>query len=86
MGIIETLILNYGVLGIGFTSFLSYSLLPFPTEPVLILGLKFYSPYTVLIAALIGSSLGSIFNYYIGLKGVRYFVKRKYGKKRKKSK
>jgi len=83
--IVSLLIQQYGLIGILIASFLSYSLFPVPTEPVLILGLAHFSAYTVLLFSLIGATLGSILNYIIGLKGIRLLFVNSQGKAQKKA-
>ncbi len=77
MGIVDDLISGYGLVGIFLASFLSYSIIPFPNEPVLVAGSSFFNPWMVLLIALVGANLGSVLSYYIGLKGLRtFFFKR----------
>ena len=82
---IVSLIDNYGIWGILISNFLSYSILPFPSDAVIVLGVNFFNPYTVLFTSLIGSTLGSISNYFIGLKGIRIFFIKRLSKKEKKA-
>ena len=65
---------SYGLVGLFIILFLSASLLPFPSEPFLILGLKFWSPYELFALALVASTLSAAINYYVGLKGVHFFL------------
>src|SRR3989338_458064 len=65
---------NYGLLGIFISSFLSYSIIPFPAEASIFTGLSFAGPYIVVLIVFAGSTLGSITTYYLGYKGVRRFV------------
>ncbi|MBU1197994.1 VTT domain-containing protein [Candidatus Micrarchaeota archaeon] len=53
---------------------LSASIVPLPSEPAIILTMKFLDPITVFIIAMLGSTLGSITNYYIGAKGIRNMI------------
>ena len=82
---LTSLIENYGLLGIFIGTFLSYSILPLPSEPILILGINFFNPYAVLFVSLLGSTLGSISNYFIGLRGIRTFLIKRASKKEKKA-
>ncbi len=53
---------------------LSASIIPLPSEPVIIYALTQMSPTDVFILAMAGSTLGSITNYYIGAAGIRHFL------------
>ncbi len=72
------------ILGIGIwhvnlfiATLLSASIIPLPSEPAILLSLKVLDPLSVFIIAVVGSTLGSITNYYIGSKGVHnWLVKR----------
>lgn len=67
----------YGLLGLFLICFFSASLLPFPSEPAIVLALKFFDPYSIFLIVLISSTLAASINYFIGLKGLRvFFVKR----------
>ncbi|MBI5804009.1 DedA family protein [Candidatus Pacearchaeota archaeon] len=65
---------QYKLLGIFLSSFLSYSIIPFPAEASVLLGLEFSGPLLVFFVVLFGSTLGSITTYLIGYGGVRRFV------------
>jgi len=82
---LSSLIENYGLLGIFIGTFLSYSILPLPADALIVLGVSFFNPYAVLFVSLLGSTLGSISNYFIGLKGIRTFLKKRYSKKEKRA-
>ena len=75
-------VLNYGLYGMVVLSILSYSILPFPTEPVIAAGLGYFTPAQVFLAVLIGSTIGSLINYYIGLKGISIFLSKKWTDKK----
>ena len=81
---IASLVDNYGLFGILIGTFLSYSILPLPTDAVIVLGVNYFSPYAVRLFALLGSTLGSMMNYFIGLKGIRLFFIKQSSKKEKK--
>ncbi|MBI5225107.1 DedA family protein [Candidatus Micrarchaeota archaeon] len=56
---------------------LSASIIPLPSEPAILLSLKVLDPLSVFVIAVVGSTLGSITNYYIGSRGVHnWLVKR----------
>jgi len=82
---IASLIDNYGLFGILLGTFLSYSLIPLPSDPIIVLGGNLFNPYSVLFVSLLGSTLGSTLNYYIGLKGIRTFFIKHPSKKGKKA-
>lgn len=71
------LVTAYGGLGILVGMFLESSILPIPSEIILVTaGLIGFSPVDIAIWGSIGSTLGAIVGYYIGLKGGRPFVDR----------
>ncbi|MBI2134724.1 DedA family protein [Candidatus Woesearchaeota archaeon] len=82
---VTNLMIDYGILGIIISTFLSFSVLPLPSDAAILLAANYFDPYTLLFASLIGSSLGSIVNYYIGLKGIRVFFIKKPSRKQKKA-
>ena len=58
---------------------LSGSLLPLGSEGLLIYDIKKgYNIYLLLLFATVGNILGSIINYYLGLKGEEFLVKKGY--------
>jgi len=62
-----------------FVAFLSGSLLPLGSEALLIYDIKQgYNIYLILIFATIGNVLGAVLNYYLGLKGEEYLLKKGY--------
>jgi membrane protein YqaA with SNARE-associated domain len=60
-----------------FSAFISATLIPFGSEALLIYDIKegFNIVYLVLIATL-GNSLGSILNYFLGLKGEEFLIRK----------
>ena len=60
-----------------FSAFISATLIPFGSEALLIYDIKegFNIIYLILIAT-IGNSLGSILNYFLGLKGEEFLIKK----------
>lgn len=80
-----TILSNYGLIGVFITTFLSYSIIPLPSEFIIIGVSLIQNPVYVFIVALIGSTLGSITTYYIGFKGVRNLVPKKESKTLKKA-
>ena len=64
----------YGLGGLFIVLFLSASLLPFPSEPVLILALKLWSVEQILLVTLVASTLSASINYIVGLKGIHVFL------------
>jgi len=77
---IQELILNLGGIGIFVGMFLGSSVIPVPSEALLVAtGLAGLSPIDVAIFGGIGSTLGSIIAYFLGRFGGRPFFE-KYGK------
>ncbi len=61
-----------------FSSFISATLFPMGSEALLIYDInQGYNIYFLLFFATLGNSLGSIVNYYFGLKGEEYLVEKK---------
>lgn len=61
------------------SAFASATLLPLGSEALLIYDIKAgYNIYLLLFFATLGNSLGSVLNYYLGLKGEEYLVKKKF--------
>ena len=60
-----------------FSAFLSATLIPFGSEALLIYDIKegFNVAFLVIIAS-IGNTLGSVFNYFLGLKGEEFLIKK----------
>lgn len=60
------------------SAFISATLFPLGSEALLIYDIKEgYNIYFLIIIATIGNSLGSILNYFLGLKGEEYLVEKK---------
>lgn len=60
------------------SAFVSATLFPLGSEALLIYDIKEgYNIYFLVIIATIGNSLGSILNYFLGLKGEKYLVEKK---------
>ncbi|MEK6925834.1 MAG: VTT domain-containing protein [Nanoarchaeota archaeon] len=66
-----------GLLGVFIVTFLSYSIIPFPSEFSIVAASWFFKSGYVLLFALAGSILGSLSSYYIGYKGIRRFFPKK---------
>ena len=59
------------------SAFISATLIPFGSEALLIYDIKEgYNIPLLLFVATIGNSLGSIVNYFLGLKGEEYLIKK----------
>ena len=59
------------------TSLISATLFPLGSEALLIYDIKEgYNLYLLLLFATIGNSLGSVINYFLGLKGEEYLLKK----------
>jgi membrane protein YqaA with SNARE-associated domain len=66
-----------------FTAFVSATLFPLGSEALLIFDIKQgYNLYLLLFVATLGNSLGSLVNYFLGLKGEEYLVKKNYIKEK----
>ena len=60
------------------SAFISATLFPLGSEALLIYDIKEgYNMYFLVIIATIGNSLGSLLNYFLGLKGEEYLVEKK---------
>jgi len=67
-----------------FSALISATLFPLGSEALLIYDIKEgYNLYLLLIFATVGNVLGSVINYYLGLKGEEFLVERNYLKKEK---
>jgi membrane protein YqaA with SNARE-associated domain len=62
------LVFATGYLGLFAGSFLASTLLPFPSEALLIACLGFLDPWWCLVIATVGNFMGGMTNYYIGYK------------------
>jgi len=61
------------------SAFVSATLIPFGSEALLIYDIKEgYNLALLLLVATIGNSLGSLVNYFIGLKGEEFLVRKNY--------
>ena len=61
-----------------FSAFISATIFPLGSEALLIYDIKEgYNIYFLVIVATIGNSLGSLLNYFLGLKGEEYLVEKK---------
>ena len=61
-----------------FSAFISATLFPLGSEALFIYDInEGYNIYLLLFFATIGNSLGSIFNYFLGLKGEEYLIRKK---------
>ena len=60
------------------TAFISATLFPLGSEALLIYDIKQgYNIYLLLLFATLGNSLGSVVNYFLGLKGEEYLINKK---------
>ena len=67
-----------------FSALISATLFPFGSEALLIYDIKEgYNLYLLLLFATLGNVLGSVINYYLGLKGEEFLERKKYLKKEK---
>ena len=62
-----------------FSALISATLFPLGSEALLIYDIKEgYNIYLLVFFATIGNTLGSVINYFLGLKGEEYLVEKKY--------
>lgn len=80
-----SLLQNYGLIGLFVILFLSASLLPFPSEPELILALKLWPLEQIFVVTLLASTLAAYINYLVGLKGLHTFLVKRDPKDEKKA-
>ena len=60
------------------SAFISATLLPFGSEALLIYDInESYNIFILLIVATFGNSLGSVLNYFLGLKGEEFLIRKK---------
>lgn len=65
------------------SAFISATLFPLGSEALLIYDIKEgYNIYLLLFFATLGNTLGSVLNYYLGLKGEEYLVHKKFIKEK----
>lgn len=77
LGLVKDFMAAYGGFGIALGMFLESSIVPIPSEVILIAaGALGFDPLTVAIWGAIGSTIGSIVGYHIGLWGGRPVVNR----------
>lgn len=70
-------VFQFGYLGLFIVSFLSATLLPLATELFVVAMPRIgYNPWIVVVVATLGSYLGSLTNYYVGLKGTDFVLSR----------
>jgi membrane protein YqaA with SNARE-associated domain len=66
-----------------FSAFISATLIPFGSEALLIYDIKEgYNVYFLILFATLGNTLGSILNYFLGLKGESFLVKNNFLKEK----
>lgn len=73
----DTLLENFGYLGLLIVSFLSATLVPLTSEVAVVGMLALgYNVYLVIVTAVAGSFLGSLSNYLVGRQGTRFVLAR----------
>jgi len=80
--IINILSSDWGLIGYFLGIFISYSIIPLPSDAAILVAGALYNPIFLFVITFISATLGSITSYYIGLKGLRLFVKRKINPKK----
>ena len=73
-GFLLNIVQTYGLYGLFLSVFLSYSIIPSFTIAPIIISVNFFNPWLVFFISMLAATLGSITNYYIGLKGIRRFI------------
>ena len=68
------LLQNYGLVGLFLVCFFSASLLPFPSEPIIIIAAKFFDPISIMVVVLVSSTIAAYINYWIGYRGLHPFI------------
>ncbi len=76
---------QFGLVGVFFNAFLAASIVPFPSEPIILLAATQFDPWSVFLVSVIGGVLGAVTNYYIGLKGLSNFFARRSPKSEKRA-
>lgn len=79
IGVDLTFLNKYGLIGLLIITFISYSIIPFPSEAAITASSIIFNPFYVMIFALVGSTIGSLTNYYIGHKGIKKLFRKKSG-------
>jgi membrane protein YqaA with SNARE-associated domain len=75
----------YGLLGLAAIAFLSVSLLPWPSEPFIVLAAAHYPVWQVFLVVTVASLASSTVNYLVGLKGLRTWLVKRDPKEEKKA-
>jgi membrane protein YqaA with SNARE-associated domain len=71
------LIQQYGLIGVFLNTFLSGSIVPYPSEPAIVLGIKLWDPLVVFVVSLAGTVIGAWTNWIIGRYGIRNYLVRR---------
>ncbi len=79
------LVNEFGLMGLFLATFLSASIVPFPSEPAIVFALTFSSAIVVFIIALLAGILGGITNYYIGSRSLHNFLVKRSPKNERKA-
>ena len=77
MDALVELLTSYGYWGMLIAAFLAGSFVPFSSEAVMVglMAMKL-DPWTLMIYATIGNTLGSFFNYFVGRMGKQEWIER----------
>ncbi len=77
MDALVQLLTSYGYWGMLIAAFLAGSFVPFSSEAVMVglMAMKL-DPWTLMIYATIGNTLGSFFNYFVGRMGKQEWIER----------
>ncbi len=73
---LESVLLNYGYIGLFLASFLASTLLPFGSEWIILLLISSgFNIFTVVLVASTGNFFGACTSYCLGLKGRDYIIR-----------
>lgn len=67
-----SLLTDYGWAGLLLVTFLAASIVPFPSDPAIVAAVGFMPLEVVFLVSMVGGTLGSITNYFIGSRGLHW--------------
>ena len=70
----QALLTSYGLIGLFLVCFFSASVLPFPSEPIIVIAAKFFDPISILAVVLVSSTIAAYINYWVGYRGLHPFL------------
>jgi membrane protein YqaA with SNARE-associated domain len=73
----QTLIINFGYIGLFISAILSATMLPFPVEVIMLFGIYLGLDINMsIIVTSLGSAVGATTGYYLGVKGMRKLARK----------